>query len=202
MQVAADDLRRIERLHVRAWPAFETADIHGWLWRYSGGGSQRANSVSTVDFSGGDPATALDEVEARYRARNAIVRVHTYDLSAPADIVDLLQRRGYGAGETTLTTGKGCGGFRSLRGCRGRRYSERPMARGLSRRAQRKPSQRQCPDSRRGAAALRLFFLPARRTGHIDRIVRRRWRLCDRRMHGDARRGAAAGRCGRRASQP
>jgi len=110
MQIIADDLRRIERLHVRAWPAFETADIHGWLWRYSGGGSQRANSVSTVDFAGGNPATALDEVEARYRARNAIVRVHTYDLSAPTGIVDLLQGRGYGAGETTLTMAKPVGG--------------------------------------------------------------------------------------------
>ena len=55
MQIAADDLRHIERLHVRAWPAFETANIHGWLWRYSGGASQRANSVSTVNFTG-DPA--------------------------------------------------------------------------------------------------------------------------------------------------
>ena len=106
MQIADDDLRRIERLHVRAWPAFETADIHGWLWRYSGGASQRANSVSTVDFAGGDPARALDEVEARYRARNAIVRLHTYDLSAPAGIVDLLQARGYRGGETTLTMAK------------------------------------------------------------------------------------------------
>lgn len=106
MQIAADDLRRIERLHVRAWPAFETADIHGWLWRYSGGGSQRANSVSTVDFTGADPATALDEVEARYRARNALVRLHTYDLSAPAGIVDLLQQRSYRGGETTLTMAK------------------------------------------------------------------------------------------------
>jgi GNAT superfamily N-acetyltransferase len=103
MQIATDDLRRIERLHVRAWPAFETANIDGWLWRYSGGGSQRANSVSTVDFAGSDPARALDEVETRYRARDAIVRLHTYDLSAPAGIVDLLQGRGYGAGETTLT---------------------------------------------------------------------------------------------------
>jgi len=109
MLIVADDLRRIERLHVRAWPAFETADIDGWLWRYSGGGSQRANSVSTVDFSGDDPAAALDEVEARYRARNAMVRLHTYDLSAPAGIVDLLQRRGYGAGETTLTMAKPVG---------------------------------------------------------------------------------------------
>jgi len=109
MQIAADDLRRIERLHVRAWPAFETADIHGWLWRYSGGGSQRANSVSTVDFAGTDPATALDEVEARYRARNAIVRLHTYDLSAPAGIADLLQARGYRGGETTSTMAKAVG---------------------------------------------------------------------------------------------
>jgi N-acetylglutamate synthase len=109
MQIAADDLRRIERLHVRAWPALETATIHGWLWRYSGGGSRRANSVSTVDFAGGDPGQALDEVEARYRARNAIVRVHTYNLSAPAGIADLLRVRGYGTGETTLTMAKAVG---------------------------------------------------------------------------------------------
>ena len=31
MQISADDLRRLEQLHVRAWPAFETANIHGWL---------------------------------------------------------------------------------------------------------------------------------------------------------------------------
>jgi len=109
MQIATDDLRRIECLHVRAWPAFETADIHGWLWRYSGGASQRANSVSTVNFTGGDPTSALDAVEALYRARNAIVRLHTYDLSAPAGIVDLLQRRGYRGGETTLTMAKPVG---------------------------------------------------------------------------------------------
>ena len=109
MQISADDLRHIERLHVQAWPALETAIIDGWLWRYSGGGSQRANSVSTVDFVGGNPADALDEVEARYRARKATVRVHTYDLSAPTGIADLLQVRGYGAGETTLTMAKAVG---------------------------------------------------------------------------------------------
>src|SRR5256885_1039519 len=103
MQIPTDDIRRIERLHVRAWPAFETADIHGWLWRYSGGGSQRANSVSTVDFAGADPATALDEVEARYRARNALVRLHTYDLSAPTGLVDLLQTPGYRGGKAART---------------------------------------------------------------------------------------------------
>src|SRR5579871_279398 len=109
MQTTVNDLKRIERLHVKAWPAFETANIQGWLWRYSGGESQRANSVSTIDFSGDDPTAALDEVESRYRSRGATVRVHTYDLSVPADIVDLLRTRGYGAGETTLTMAKAVG---------------------------------------------------------------------------------------------
>jgi GNAT superfamily N-acetyltransferase len=109
MQISTDDIRHIERLHVRAWPAFETADINGWLWRYSGGASQRANSVSTVEFTGGDVATALDEVEARYRARDALVRLHTYDLSRPAGITDLLEARGYRGGETTLTMVKPVG---------------------------------------------------------------------------------------------
>src|SRR5690606_8256407 len=39
-------LLAIEGAAVRAWPAGETREVDGWLWRYSGGGSQRANSVS------------------------------------------------------------------------------------------------------------------------------------------------------------
>jgi len=102
----AEDLRAIERLHVRAWPALETADVHGWLWRCSGGGSQRANSVSTVRFRGDDPVAALDEVEARYRARGAVARFHTFDLTAPPGLTDLLRARGYVEGETTITLAK------------------------------------------------------------------------------------------------
>jgi len=100
---SSDDMRAIERLHVRAWPALETAVIGGWLWRYSGGGSQRANSVSTVAFSGDDPAAALDEVEARYRARGAPARIQTYDLTAPDGLTGLLQARRYGESEATTT---------------------------------------------------------------------------------------------------
>jgi len=50
-----DERVRMERAHVQAWPALHTARIDGWLWRASGGGSQRANSVSTIDFTGTDP---------------------------------------------------------------------------------------------------------------------------------------------------
>jgi len=103
MLASIDDVQAIERLHVRAWPALQTAVVCGWLWRYSGGGSQRANSVSTVQFSGDDPVAALDEVEARYRARGAPIRIHTYDLTAPHGLIDLLQARGYRESEATAT---------------------------------------------------------------------------------------------------
>ena len=103
MHTSNETLRRLERLHVRAWPAAETERIDGWLWRWSGGGSQRANSVSTVDFTGNDMAAALDRVEARYRAKAAPIQFHTYDLSQPRELPALLTARGYGTGETTLT---------------------------------------------------------------------------------------------------
>jgi GNAT superfamily N-acetyltransferase len=93
----------LERLHVRAWPATETARIDGWLWRWSGGASQRANSVSTVDFTGADMAAALDKAEARYRAKHAPAQFHTYDLGEPPGLPEVLEARGYGAGETTVT---------------------------------------------------------------------------------------------------
>jgi GNAT superfamily N-acetyltransferase len=103
MHIANETLRRLERLHVRAWPASETERIDGWLWRWSGGGSQRANSVSTIDFIGNDVEAALDRVEARYRAKLSPVQLHTYDFSQPTALPALLTARGYRAGETTVT---------------------------------------------------------------------------------------------------
>jgi hypothetical protein len=98
-----ETLRRLERLHVRAWPASETARIGGWLWRWSGGGSQRANSVSTIDFTGNDPLAALDRVEQGYRTKGVVARLHSFDLSQPPELPALLAARGYGMGETTPT---------------------------------------------------------------------------------------------------
>jgi hypothetical protein len=103
VQTNDETLRCLERLHVRAWPASETARIDGWLWRWSGGGSQRANSVSTTDFIGNDPADALDRVEARYHAKDSPSQVHTFDLGRPSGLPALLAARGYGMGETTWT---------------------------------------------------------------------------------------------------
>ena len=103
MRIKQQDRLRMERAHVRAWPALSTAVIDGWLWRCSGGGSQRANSVSTIAFDGRGMAAAIDAVEARYQAVGRPSRFHTYDDSAPAGLVEALGGRGYAEGEATMT---------------------------------------------------------------------------------------------------
>ncbi len=103
MFATPETLRRLEQLHVRAWPALESARVEGWLWRWSGGASQRANSVSTVDFAGQDLDAAIDRVEARYRAKSAPSRFHTFDLSRPDGLAARLFARGYQPRETTVT---------------------------------------------------------------------------------------------------
>jgi len=93
----------MERAHVLAWPALHSAIMNGWLWRYSGGGSQRANSVSALDFIGNDLHAAVNAVEARYRAVGAPARFHTFDDTEPPELADTLRQRKYTQGDTTVT---------------------------------------------------------------------------------------------------
>lgn len=89
-------LLAIEHAAVRAWPAGETRDVDGWLWRYSGGGSQRANSVSTLHYRGTDVERTIDEIERLYEARGAPVRFQVgFPLSEPEDLDARLAARGY-----------------------------------------------------------------------------------------------------------
>jgi GNAT superfamily N-acetyltransferase len=103
VKLTPDDLRRMERAHVKAWPALRTERVDGWLWRRSGGGSQRANSVSTVEYTGTDPVLSLEKVEALYRSNGAPARVQCFAASRPADLSTVLAERGYTEGEATLT---------------------------------------------------------------------------------------------------
>jgi GNAT superfamily N-acetyltransferase len=95
MHFSHEQLVAIERAALTAWPARETADIDGWLWRYSGGGSQRANSVSPLIFCGADADAAIAQAEARYRARGAAPMFQVCHVGEPADLDARLQRRGY-----------------------------------------------------------------------------------------------------------
>ncbi len=99
-----DDLLAIERAAVHAWPASETRNIAGWLWRYSGGGSQRANSVSPLAFHGSDAIAAIEEAEELYFSRGGVSRFQVgSELAAPADLDLQLERRGYRLEEPVTT---------------------------------------------------------------------------------------------------
>ena len=86
----------IERAAVSAWPASETREVDGWLWRYSGGGSQRANSVSALHYRGSDVERTIDAIERLYGERGAPVRFQVgFPLSEPGDLDERLAARGY-----------------------------------------------------------------------------------------------------------
>jgi N-acetylglutamate synthase len=98
-----DLLMRIEHAGVHAWPALETARFDGWLWRFSDGGSQRANSVSALTFTGADVEVAIDEAERRYGLRGVKSMFQVSEVAAPADLDARLSQRGYTINDPCIT---------------------------------------------------------------------------------------------------
>ena len=101
-----DDLCRVERAGRLAWPALETANVDGWICRYSGGGFGRSNSVFTLDFAGADVEGAIDRVEFYYRSRGRRPRFRVSEVSEPAGLLDVLKARGYHKEAGALTLAK------------------------------------------------------------------------------------------------
>jgi GNAT superfamily N-acetyltransferase len=97
-----EPLGDIERAIARAWPADETSPIGGWLWRSSGGGYGRANSVATLGCPG-DVGAAIEEVEARYWARRQPALIQVTDASEPRDLGQRLLSRGYRVSDENAT---------------------------------------------------------------------------------------------------
>jgi len=90
-----EDLRRVERAGFIAWPALESTDLDGWIWRHSGGGFGRSNSVFTLDFDGADVEAAISRAELYYRYRGRRARFRVSDVSEPPDLPARLAARGY-----------------------------------------------------------------------------------------------------------
>jgi GNAT superfamily N-acetyltransferase len=104
MTIIRDALLAIEEAAVRSWPALETANIDGWLWRFASGGSLRANSVATLHFRpNADVEAAIDQAERRYRANGTPSRFTISDISEPHALDQRLEARGYARGEDHIT---------------------------------------------------------------------------------------------------
>lgn len=97
-----DERRALEEAAARAWPPRETIQRDGWTLRFSGGGSQRANSVQCLGWTGRDVEAAIDAAEADYRSRDLPPIFQVVDVSQPADLDARLDARGYTSHDTTL----------------------------------------------------------------------------------------------------
>ena len=89
--------RRAEEACYAAWPALRVVSMDGWLLRFAGGHTNRANSVSVVDPARGDPAGKVAACEALYAAEG-LPTVFRLSTACPEPGLDgVLDARRYGA---------------------------------------------------------------------------------------------------------
>ena len=87
-------VRELEQRAFRAWPALETHSAYGWLQRFSGGYTKRANSINAVSPKSDLTLEMKNELEAPYAARGAPA-VWRLSPLAPAGSDALLAQAGY-----------------------------------------------------------------------------------------------------------
>lgn len=98
------DILTLEQRLFRAWPALETEHYHGWLLRFAGGYTRRANSVNPIAYFGDEDNLNdhIDHCEAEYRKRDLPVVFRMTDITQPPVLEDLLALRGYEQKAATL----------------------------------------------------------------------------------------------------
>ena len=93
-----DEVRRLELLAFRGWPALENRDIGGWRLRLSGGYTKRANSINAL---APDSSTDIKALEGPFRERGQ-PPVWRLTPLAPPDVEFRLTERGYLSIERSL----------------------------------------------------------------------------------------------------
>ena len=99
--IEREEIRRLEELAFRGWPALETRDSAGWRLRFSGGYTKRANSINALDNRADCSIETLAALEQAYRERGLDVVWRLTPL-APAELTATLAARGYRAIERSL----------------------------------------------------------------------------------------------------
>ena len=90
------DIRRLEEIGARTWPARKAEWLGGWLLSIDRGLTRRANSVLPLGWSGDRPvADHIDEAERCYRADGLAPCFKITRSAQPDDLDAVLDRRGY-----------------------------------------------------------------------------------------------------------
>jgi GNAT superfamily N-acetyltransferase len=96
-------LRRFEEAGFNAWPALQTALLDGWVLRFAGGYTKRANSINpTYPGDVSNLAAKVDACEAIYRRRGLPSIFRLTSFGVPNGLDDLLASRGYTLADRTL----------------------------------------------------------------------------------------------------
>jgi N-acetylglutamate synthase len=95
--------RDLEELALTAWPAVQQWLYDGWVIRFAGGHTRRANSVNPLYPSYYDPAAKIVQCEQWYAAASlpTVFRLNAH--TAPAAVDRLLDARGYRLADPSLT---------------------------------------------------------------------------------------------------
>jgi ribosomal protein S18 acetylase RimI-like enzyme len=88
------EIRALEGRAFRAWPALETTTAAGWVRRFSGGYTKRANSINALEPDIEFTSNLRNELEAPYR-RRGLPPVWRLTPLAPAGADGLLAEAGY-----------------------------------------------------------------------------------------------------------
>src|SRR5436190_13835776 len=83
------EVRGLEELAFRGWPALESRDIAGWRLRFAGGYTKRANSINALGPDAETGPATLRALEAAYRTRGQppIWRLSPLAPTAMADVM-------------------------------------------------------------------------------------------------------------------
>ena len=94
--------RRIEEVSLNAWPALQHILFDGWILRFSGGYTKRANSVNPLFDSSMDVDEKVDVCERMYAERGLPCVFRLTPFSSPPGLDRVLERRGYAKIDPTL----------------------------------------------------------------------------------------------------
>ena len=98
MNLSPATIRLLEELSLNAWPALQTLCLDGWLLRFAGGYTRRANSVQPLysALEAGNLIARIEHCENLYasvRRQNVVFKMT--DAALPDDLDTVLAQRGY-----------------------------------------------------------------------------------------------------------
>ena len=67
------EIRELEQKAFQAWPALETRVNSGWMQRFAGGYTKRANSINAIEAGPHFTPAVMAELEQPYRGVNRLL---------------------------------------------------------------------------------------------------------------------------------